>query len=385
MHDALFYLAAATVVFLLAMTAELVLGGRKLRRMADVALPAPGELPTLSVVIAARNEERNLEEALRSVLALRWEGGAEVIVVDDRSTDATGAILDRMAATARRLRVVHVAELPAGWLGKNHALWHGAQEARGELLLFTDADVVMEPTAVQRAAAHLVRGGFDHVTAGPDVLMPGMLLRTFGVVFAVFFSLFSRPWKAADPRSRFHIGIGAFNLVRARAYREMGTHRAIAMRPDDDMKLGKLVKKHGFRQDFLIGAGMVSVEWYASLRELVNGLKKNGFAGVDYRLSMVWLATVAHTLLFVWPFVALFATHGWTRGLNAAAVAIILVVFAGAARETRVPPWYGVIFPAAVLLFLYVVWNSTLATLLGGGIEWRGTHYPLAELKANRI
>jgi cellulose synthase/poly-beta-1,6-N-acetylglucosamine synthase-like glycosyltransferase len=335
-------------------------------------------------VVAARNEARGIEAAMRSLLA-QDVPRLEVVAVDDRSEDATGAILDRFAGDEPRLRVVHVAELPAGWLGKNHALWLGAGHATGELLLFTDADVVMAPDTLRRAAAMMAAGRIDHLPAGMHVDMPGWLLQTFGVFFGVMFTIFSRPWKAKDPRSGAHVGVGAFNLIRAAAYRRIGTHRAIAMRPDDDLKLGKLVKKHGLRQDFVNAASHVRVEWYHSVREALHGLRKNGFAGVDYRLSMILLATVTQPLFFIWPWVAVWVTDGPTRLLNAVAVAAILAVFAGAAREQRVRWWYGVAYPLAVVLFLAAIWNATLYALIHRGIEWRGTHYPLDELKANRV
>jgi glycosyltransferase involved in cell wall biosynthesis len=380
----LFWLAALNAVMIVGMFVELATGTRRLRHLHDVPPAGAAEMPSVSIVIAARNEERGIEPALRSVLSQQG-GDVEVIVVNDRSDDGTGAILDRMAAENPRLRVVHVAELPAGWLGKNHALWLGAQAARGELLLFTDADVVMTPDTVARAAGYLVREGMDHLTLAPRVIMPGRLLQAFGVAFGIFFSLFTRPWKARDPRSKQHVGIGAFNLVRADAYRRMGTHRAIAMRPDDDVKLGKLVKKNGFRSDFVMGAEHVSVEWYHSLREVVRGLRKNGFAGVDYRLWLVVFATVSQLLFFVWPFVAVWVTEGWTRIFYGIAVALILGINAAAARAQRTPTWYSIFFPFACLLFLFVMWNATVYALVNRGIEWRGTHYPLDELRANKV
>ena len=380
----LLWLAVLNAVFLAGVFAELAAGSVRVRHLRDVEPADPAEMPSVSVVIAARNEARGIEPALRSVLELRGEG-IEVIVVDDRSDDDTGAILDRMALSAPRLRVLHVAELPAGWLGKNHALWLGARAARGELLLFADADVVMAPDTVLRAAAHLRREGVDHLTLGPRVILPGVMLTTFAVAFGIFFAMFTRPWRVRDPRSRSHVGIGAFNLVRAQAYRAMGTHRAIAMRPDDDVKLGKLVKKHGFAQDFVFGEEHVSVEWYHSLGEVVRGLRKNGFAGVDYRLSLVVLATLMQLVFFMWPFAAVWMTDGWTRVAYAAALGFILLLYAGAARAQRTPMRYGVLFPIASALFVFVVWNATLYALRNRGIEWRGTHYPLDELRANRI
>jgi glycosyltransferase involved in cell wall biosynthesis len=380
----LFWLAVVTVVLFAAGFVELARGGRGLKHLHQLPPADPAGMPSVSIIIAARNEERGIEPALRSVLNQRGER-IEVVVIDDRSDDATGAILDRMAVGEPRLRVVHVTELPAGWLGKNHALWLGAQAARGELLLFTDADVVMHPNIVLRAARYLVDEGLDHLPIIPRVVMPGVLLTAFGVVFGIMFSFFTRPWKVRDPRSKAHVGIGAFNLVRADTYRRIGTHQAIAMRPDDDVKLGKLVKKNGGAQELVIGAEMMSVEWYHSVRETVRGLRKNGFAGVDYRLSVVIFATISHLLFIIWPFLAVWMTDGWTRGLYAAAIGIMLVMYAGSAAAQGSPVWHGFLFPVASLMFIFVIWNATVYALVNRGIEWRGTHYPLDELKANRV
>jgi glycosyltransferase involved in cell wall biosynthesis len=384
LESLLFWLGAATAASLLALTVELLRRVPRLARLRDVPLLADGDLPPASIVFAARNEARGIEAGLRSLLR-QDHPGLEIIAVDDRSDDGTGEILDRVARGEPRLTVLHLTELPPGWLGKNHALHLGAGRARGELLLFTDADVVMAPETLRRAASHLVREGVDHVTAGPHVDMPGWLLKTFGVFFGVMFTVFAQPWKARDPKSRKHVGIGAFNLVRAGTYRRVGGHRPIALRPDDDMKLAKLLKKNGGTQDFVNGADLIRVEWYHTVREAVHGLRKNGFAGLDYRLSLVWLTTVTQLLFFVWPFVAVFVTHGWTWAAYAAAVALMLFLFAGAAREQRAPVWLGVAIPLASLLFITVVWNATLYALVHRGIEWRGTHYPLDELRANRV
>jgi hypothetical protein len=219
----------------------------------------------------------------------------------------------------------------------------------------------------------------------PRVDMPGFLLKAFGDFFSICFVLFSRPWKARDPRSASHIGIGAFNLVRASSYRAIGTHRAISMRPDDDMKLGKLMKKRGMTQDFLVGVSHISVEWYRTIPEAVRGLRKNGFAGLDYRLSMVILTTLSQLAFVIFPFAALFLTTGPTRLLYALTVLLLLGIFGGAAREQRAPVWGGIAIPLVSLLFIAVVWNATFYALVHRGIEWRGTHYPLDELKANRV
>lgn len=384
MNQVLFWLAVATAAFYAALTAELGRRVPRLPRLGEVRPLADAELPSASIVVAARNEARGIEGGLRSLLRLDYPR-LEIIAVDDRSDDGTGEIMDRIAGEDPRLTIVHVATLPPGWLGKNHALHLGAGQASGDLLLFTDGDVVLAPDTLRLATSYLVREKLDHVAAGLHVDMPGWMLQTFGVFFGLAFTIFTRPWKVRDPRSRRHIGIGAFNLIRADTYRRIGGHQPIALRPDDDIKLGKLLKKCGGTQDFLNAADRVRVEWYHSVREAVHGLRKNAFAGIDYRISVVLLSTVALLLSFVWPFLALLVTHGWTRAANAVTVALILALFAGAAREQKVRPWLGVAVPLAALMFIVVMWNAMLYALIHRGIEWRGTHYALDELRANKV
>ncbi|HEY9419963.1 MAG TPA: glycosyltransferase family 2 protein [Thermoanaerobaculia bacterium] len=383
MEAFLFYLALATLLLHVATAIQVQLGNRSIRHLKDLP-PLAGPLPRVSILIPARNEERNLEEALRSVLALDYDN-LEIDVVDDRSTDRTGEILERMAAADPRLRVIHVRELPKGWLGKNHALWLGAEKATGEFLLFTDADVVLHPSTLRRAVGAMTADGLDHLTASPEIERPSLWFEMFIGTFSLFFSLFTKPWKVRDPNSRSHVGIGAFNLVRTAAYRAAGGHQAIAMRPDDDLKLGKLLKTRGFRQEFVFGQGLLRVEWYASVRELIQGLMKNAFSAVDYRIGVVFFSSVTQLAVMVWPFVALFLTSGATRWLNLGSVVVLLLLGWVNAPLAGVRRWHGIGFPIATLLFNYILWRATLTTLKNDGIDWRGTHYPLAELKANKI
>jgi glycosyltransferase involved in cell wall biosynthesis len=379
---ALLVLAILTTLGLAAAFVDFAIGQRRLRALKDLT-PARA-CPPLSVITAARNESRRIEVALTSLLRLDYPA-LEIIVVNDRSTDETGAILERLARQDSRLTIKHVSELPEGWLGKNHALYLGAAEASGTLLLFTDADVVFEPSTLRRAAALMEQDTLDHLAAVPDVRVPGIALNSFVAAFGIFFSLYARPWKARDPHSRFHIGIGAFNLIRADVYHAIGTHRAIAMRPDDDMKLGKLVKKRGFRQDAVYGRDLITVEWYASIGELVDGLMKNAFAGVNYSLLAVTGSTAALFLTDVWPFLALVATHGVTRALNGVSVALIVLIFWTGAHHGGPRLRYVLAFPAAALLFAYIMWRSALIAVIRGSVTWRGTAYPLAQMRANRV
>jgi cellulose synthase/poly-beta-1,6-N-acetylglucosamine synthase-like glycosyltransferase len=383
METFLLILALAGLFVYLGIGFEVWRGHRSIAFLQDLPPPGP-PLPRVSIVIPARNEERNVEEALSSVLALDYDE-LEIVVVDDRSTDRTGAILDRLAASDPRVRVVHVTELPPGWLGKNHALHLGSDGARGEFLLFTDADVVMEPSTLRRAVGRMMAERLDHLTVSPAIDVPGLLFEMFIGTFSLFFALFTRPWKVKDPNSASHVGIGAFNLVRASAYHAAGGHRAIAMRPDDDLKLGKLLKTRGYRQELLFGRGLLRVEWYTSVAELVRGMMKNAFPAVDYRVGVVVATTVFQLAFNVWPFLGVFLTAGAARWANLAVVLLILLLCWTNAPLAGVRRWYGIGFPLATLLFLYILWRSMVLTLWNGGIDWRGTHYPLKELKANKV
>ena len=376
------FLAALTTLVLAGTLTDFAIGHRRMRWLKDVPLAGAG--PPLSIVAAARNEAHGIEAAVKSLLRLDYPS-LQIVIVNDRSTDGTGAILQQLAAEHPRLTVTTIAELPDGWLGKNYALQVGAAEATGDLLLFTDADVVFESTTLRRAVGLMEAEGLDHLAAIPDVRVPGLALTAFMAAFGVFFSLYSRPWKARDPRSRAHIGIGAFNLIRAAAYRAVGGHRAIAMRPDDDMKLGKVLKQHGFRQEAVSGRGLVVVEWYATLRELVDGLMKNAFAGVDYSLVKVAGSTIALFLVNVWPFIAVFVTDGLTRLLYGVCVVLIVLIFAISARFGGARVVFVLAYPIAALLFAYIMWRSAVIAVTRGTITWRGTAYPLAAMRANKV
>lgn len=371
---------AALVVFILAVFAR---GNGRVKRLVDQPV-LEGPLPRVSVVVPARNEERNVEEALRSLLAVDYDN-LELLVVNDRSTDRTGEILDRLSAANPRLKVVHLTDLPSGWLGKNHALQFGAERATGEWLLFTDADIVFEPTALRRAIGYASREKIDHLAVGPTTHVRGWLLQAMVATFVYLFSLFSRPWDASNPKSGAHIGIGAFNLVRKEAFLAIGGMQPVAMRPDDDLKLGKVIKLRGFRQEFMNGREMISVEWYGSVWELIVGLEKNSFAALEYQPAAVLLAIGVLLATHVWPFAAVLLTWGPTRFVYLAVVLGLLFAAAKGAQEIRIPANRAFGFPVCVLLFCYITWRSMWLALRQRGIRWRDTHYGLAELRANRV
>ncbi|HLB54629.1 MAG TPA: glycosyltransferase family 2 protein [Gemmatimonadales bacterium] len=378
--------AASLILFLVVtgIAVDVVLGLARLQRLVDTQpRPYPGA-PPVSIVVAARDEARGIEQATRSLLAQQYPG-FEVIAVDDRSTDQTGAILDRLGGEDPRLRVIHIKDLPEGWLGKNHALSTAAQAARGEWLLFTDADVVMEPRAVARAVGFCERDELDHLAVLPEVRVPGILLQGFVTGFVGFGLAAMRPWKVRDPASRRFGGVGAFNLVRASAYRRVGGHTPIRLRPDDDLKLGKILKRSGARSDVVVGNGAISVEWYHSIGEAVDGLMKNAFSVVQYRPLLMILAALVYLVVGIGPLVALLVGPGPARIFGLATMAVLGGVLLRVRKEMEMPRRSALVFPVVCLLLAWIVLRALVLTLSQGGIVWRGTFYPLEELRKNRV
>ena len=359
-------------------------GVRRLKPIEEIPpldLPEP---PPISIIVPARNEERGIEAGVGSLLRQTYPA-LEIVVVNDRSSDRTGEIIDLMAARDSRIVPVHLTDLPAGWLGKNHALWVGAKRARSEWLLFADADIVMAPETVSRAMSYALERRLDHVPMTPRLELPGPMLQAFGAIFTFFFCAYFQPWKASDPKSRHFVGVGAFNLVRRTAYERAGTHERIALRPDDDVKLGKILKQSGGRQELVSGSTMMSVKWYHSLRELIVGLEKNTFAGVDYNVAVSVISVIAQAVLTLGPLIGAIVAGGLARWLFILSIAVTIFSFAGAASALKLPRSRALWYPVVVLLFDFIVLRTMIKNLVDGGIRWRDTFYPLDQLKANRV
>ena len=358
--------------------------------------------PLVSIIVPARNEEDSVEESLRSLLSLDYDN-YEVIAVNDRSTDRTGEILERLSQnrhlfSANRpetsagqtlsgpaLRVLHHSELPAGWMGKTHAMWTAANEARGEWLLFTDADVVFKPDSLRRAVAYAEAERADHLVLFPQMIMkrPGEFMMI--AFFQTMFTFGHRPWKVADPTTNDHMGVGAFNLIRRRVYDAVGTYAALRMEVLDDMKLGKIVKKAGFRQRNVFGGDLISIRWARGAMGVVDNLTKNFFAVLSFQWWRTLISACGLAFLNLLPFVGVWLAPGWAKLPYAAALFAMFAIYVGMSWRSRVPAYYFFLHPLSTLLFIYTLLRSMVLTLWNGGITWRGTKYPLEELRKGMV
>jgi glycosyltransferase involved in cell wall biosynthesis len=342
------------------------------------------ECPSVSLIFAARDEEQKLPAALATLIAINYPN-LEIIAVDDRSTDATPHILDEFCATHDRFKTVHIRDLPSGWLGKTHALQKAYESSTGEYLVFTDADVKFQPDALRRVITLLRERRLAHLTLFGDVERSNFwdtLLITF---FGMGFQLATDSYQVSNPNSRSYAGIGAFQIVSRSAYETLGTHRRLAMEVVDDMKLGKLVKLAGFRSGIAVAQEAVSVEWHLGLNNLIRGLEKNFFAAAQYRPILVAGQILSLLSFNVLPFAGLLLGHGWVRLFSAIAVLIALGFHAEVDIVMRVSPLYCLTLPLGATLFAFILLRSTLITLRQGGIIWRGTFYPLDELRRGSV
>jgi hypothetical protein len=350
--------------------------------------PQDSLLPSLTIVVPARNEEAEIEAALRSLLQLNYPR-YQIVAVNDRSTDQTGAIMERLAAEpayAGKLRVIHVRDLPSGWLGKVHAMWLGSQgnatqQTGSDWLLFTDADCVFHPDSLRRAIHYATKTATDHL-----VLFPTAHMKTLGESMMIGFpqvmsSFAMRPWKVRDPKARDHIGVGAFNLIRRSAYEAIGTYEKLRLEVVDDLKLGETVKKVGLRQDVVFGRELVSLRWAVGAAGVVANLEKNLFAFLQFRISLVLAVCALTFFLCVCPFLGIFLAPGWAKAAFAAAVALIALVYTLSGRLMGTSALLFLTCPIAALVFEFAALQSAFLALRDGAITWRGTKYSLAELK----
>lgn len=366
----------------IASAALMTWGMRSLHRLREVPVQR-GLSVSISVVVAARNEAGTIEQALQSLLAQQYEK-FEVIVANDRSTDDTGAILERIGTQHPQLKLVTIDDLPPKWLGKNHALHIAAQQATGDYILFTDADVVMQPTTLARALSFCEQHDVDHIAVFPDLPAPNYWTGAFFALFGLGFLMLTQPWFVRNGRTPLPAGIGAFNMVRRSAYLAIGGHTTFALRPEDDVALAVRLRTNGARQQVLLGEGQISVEWYATLPAAIRGLEKNAFAPFEYSLPLLLVAIAWHFVAYVVPYIGLFGPPP-IRALCVIAI-IAQVLTLGATGSAVMKSWrYAPVMMIAALIFEYTVLRAAFVTLRQGGIRWRETFYPLELLRTNRL
>ncbi len=358
-----------------------------LLRKEGVCLPTGKvDWPLLSVIVPACNEADHLAAALRSLLEQDYPR-LEIIVVNDRSTDATGEIIDCLAASDPRVKAVHVETLPDGWLGKVHALHQGVTHASGDWYLFSDADVYFQPGALRRAVGYAIHHELNHLTCLPE-------LTTFSafwldVTIRSFYLLLCVAGRIAEVNhhdSKWPIGVGAFNLVEAAAFKRTPGFDWLRMEPGDDIGLGLMLKKAGARTRLLNADGEIRVPWYESLWAMIRGLEKNSFGpGANYSyLRQILMVLGLWCLLVAPPLSVALGLYTGNIALLAAGAGAFLTTFvislAMPRKSLRDIAAY-LMLPIGALFVSMIMLRSAWKCFRNGGIDWRGTHYPVEQLR----
>jgi glycosyltransferase involved in cell wall biosynthesis len=359
------------------------------RRLLPTDRSVDDDCPDVVVIVPARNEEEAIANALTSILRSDYPK-LKLIAINDRSTDRTGELMNEVARQDVRCQIVHVEFLPDGWLGKNHAMHVAAEsvlpvdtsEPHNQLLLFTDGDVIYESAAISSAVHYLQDRQLDHLALLPRMI-PGSYLENsvvafFGLALAIGQQshLITTRWPFA------YAGVGAFNLITSELYRRFDGHQRIAMDVLDDMKLGKLAKQHGGRQDFLGAPDLLSLRWYHSLWGVITGLEKNGFAALNYSLWELLMTSIVFFSTMVAPYVLIMVLPVEQSMGFLAAIATWHVMYALTAARFGGGILQLPMFPIAAWLMAIAFWRSAWVTLRQGGIRWRESFYSLKELRS---
>ncbi len=381
-------LTAGSWALSIAWIAQAVTAGLGLRRLPSLLDPAAPSSPpddvSVTIVVPACNEQLAIAACLQSLIDQDWPN-LRVIAIDDRSTDATGAIMDEFVSRyPDRLTVFHITVLPEGWLGKTHAMALAARHAQSlyqpRWLLFTDGDVLFHPECLRRSLAMAESQQADHF-----VTTPTAIVHTAGEAMVMAFLQViglwgTRLWRVADPSTRDAVGIGAFNLLRTSAYEQLGGFERLRLQILEDLALARLVKDSGLRQRIAFAPHFVQIHWAPGIRGVLNTMTKNLFAIFRFRLLLMSFACCSLTILCVGPVLGLVWPQ--TRLPSLLALFAIASLYGVAAKYlSRLSPVHFFGFPVSALLFVYAILRSTVVTLLQGGVSWRGTFYPLKELR----
>ena len=348
-------------------------------------IPEAGPQGLVSIIVPAKDEETNIEAALETLRAQDYPE-IEIIVVDDRSTDGTADVVRRVAERDGRVRLVQVAELPAGWFGKPHAMHVGAREARGRWLLFVDADCRQAPHSVRAGVHFLADAGGDMLSLWPVLEMHGFWENAVQPVAGSVLVAWFRPERVNNPRRRVAFANGQYILVRREVYEAVGGHAAVRSEIVEDIAMARLVKNAGHRLLNAVGTDLFTTRMYDSLRAMYRGWTRiyyGGFKGVG-RLLAVLALTFLFTLL---PFMVLAAAaaavaagvrQAWvpaTLGLSAVAIVLMLATMRRLYLLSRANPWYLAFYPVAVALVLAFEAGAIVRALGLRGVTWRGTTY----------
>jgi chlorobactene glucosyltransferase len=382
------YFASSTIVFILALA---IIYWIHTRHHLDIDVgPAspPSNTPRISICIPARNEEQNISRCVESTLAQDYPN-LEVIVLDDRSTDSTPLILDRLASQDSRLLVIHGSSLPSGWAGKPHALYQAAKAARGEWLCFIDADTFLAPQAISSCLVKALETKADLFTIMTQQIMGTFWEKAVLPIVMTALSVGFSPRRVNDPRLRDAVSNGQFMLIKRTVYDAIGGHASVKDQIVEDKAIAEKVKWNGYRLVIADGTKLARTRMYTSLASLWEGWTKNIYLGLRDRPSLLLLGVFGATVsliaaLFmpIWPLLGIFwylNGGGWLAlGVTIESLIVwsaILIARGLTARGMGISPCYAFTIPLGAGIFAAMMLTSAWNVLSGKGVTWKGRSY----------
>ncbi|GJL77753.1 MAG: glycosyl hydrolase [Nitrospinaceae bacterium] len=336
--------------------------------------------PFLSVCVPARDEARDIKACLTSLLNQEYPH-FEVIVVDDHSTDGTGDIIESLATEFPNLIHLEGQALPSGWLGKPFALHQAVRKAKGEVLIFTDADPVFQPHALTSAVHAMTTKDLDMMTLMPGTEFVSFWERAVQPVVFAFIAALSRFKKINSPNSTSAMGFGAFIMVNKKVYERIGGHESVKGEVLEDVMLAKTAKRAGCKLLAADAKSIFSIRMYHSLREIWTGWRKNIFIAMKksvlrtlYYICMILGFLVTPNLVLLWNIFE-------ATGIIASGMALIsFLMMAGTSihlcDEIRLERWNAFLFPLGAFIMTAIMLNSMFQVLFNKQTEWRGRNYP---------
>ena len=380
MNVLLWLFLGIALIYWLSYAVFVTLNARLMPALRDLNPPEPAHFPRLTLIVPACNEAETLEAALTSKLAQDYPN-LEIILINDRSTDATGAVMERMAENDPRIKVLHIHELPEGWLGKVHAHHQGMQIATGDWLLFSDADVAFAPGTLRKAVAYALGRGLEHLAVLPH-LRPRSLWLDVAVALFSRVPVISMPyWAVEDPKNKTSAGMGAFNLVSRAAFARTPGFEWLRLEVGDDVGLGQMLKRSGARQSLIHGRGTVSVLWYENFGQMLRGTEKVWLASVgNYSPPAIYGFALMFALLEFSPFIAL----GFNLWLGMLLLLLGFYTAVAASRFNQQALAPSLLWPVGSLILVYSAVRAAAVAQKQGGLVWRGTLYKFEELRKGK-
>lgn len=345
----------------------------------------PRSTPGVSVLLPARNEENNIGLCL-ATLAEQDYPDYEILVLNDNSEDSTASIVAEWQEHDARVRLLHGAPLPRGWVGKNFACHQLAQAARGELLLFTDADTIHSPQTLSAAVAEMERSKADLLTMIPQQVMAGFWEKL--ILPMLYFSsmcFLPFPLVGATRSPKLAMANGQFMLFKRSAYEAIGGHDAVRTALVEDVWLSRLIKKHGYRLSVVDGKDVLSCRMYTSFSGIWEGFSKNLFPGFRYSLGMLLAVVLFNAATSVGPFAVLVLGDQEMFSPAGLQVALLLAIRVGLAVRFNMSVLYSLLHPLAMIFLIAIALNSSRLVLLGGGSRWKGRSYDFRDSSISTI